>query len=100
MEHVGKAHYVELGMVINRWLSSYWRGLLHSIGRDRPSPMNAWIERYIFPGAYPPALPEMLEVLEPGGFSVMDVENLRLHYARTLELWLARYEQATDTVQL
>lgn len=100
LEHVGKAHYEELGMVINRCLRPNGRGLLHSIGRDRPSPMNAWIERNIFPGAYPPALPEMLEVLEPGGFSVLDVENLRLHYARTLEHWLARYEQATDTVQL
>lgn len=99
LEHVGKAHYAELGMVINRCLSPHGRGLLHSIGRDRPSPMNAWIERHIFPGAYPPALSEMLEVLEPGGFSVTDVENLRLHYARTLERWLARYEQAIDAVQ-
>lgn len=100
LEHVGKAHYEELGMVINRCLTPNGRGLLHSIGCDRPSPMNAWIERHIFPGAYPPALPEMLEVLEPGGFSVLDVENLRLHYARTLEHWLARYEQVVDTVQL
>jgi cyclopropane-fatty-acyl-phospholipid synthase len=99
LEHVGKSNYDELGRVIDRTLSPRGRGLLHSIGRDRPMPMNAWIERYIFPGAYPPALPEMLEVLEPGGFSVLDVENLRLHYARTLEHWLDRYEQSADTVR-
>jgi len=99
LEHVGKAHYGELGSVIDRCLSPRGRGLLHSIGRDRPMPLNAWIEHYIFPGAYPPALREMLEVLEPGGFSVLDVENLRLHYAHTLEHWLARYEEATDTVR-
>ena len=31
-------------------------------------------------------------------FSVLDVENLRLHYARTLELWLARYDEASNEV--
>jgi cyclopropane-fatty-acyl-phospholipid synthase len=34
----------------------------------------------------------MMDVLEPRGFSVLDVENLRLHYARTLEHWLARFQ--------
>ena len=38
-------------------------------------------------------------VLEPAGFSVLDVENLRLHYARTLEHWLARYEANIDEVR-
>src|SRR3569623_87988 len=99
LEHVGKANYSELGAVIDRCLDAQGRGLLHSIGRDRPMPMNAWIERNIFPGAYPPALMEMIEVLEPGGFSVLDVENLRLHYARTLEHWLDRYEHAAETVR-
>ena len=99
LEHVGKSRYADLGAVINRVLRPGGRGLLHSIGRDRPMPMNAWIARHIFPGAYPPALVEMLEVLEPGGFSVLDVENLRLHYIRTLEHWLDNYEGALDTVR-
>ena len=60
--------------------------------------MNAWIEKRIFPGAYPPTLREMMDILEPYNFSVLDVENLRLHYARTLEHWQARYNQAVDEV--
>ena len=62
--------------------------------------MNAWIERRIFPGSYPPTLREMMAVLEPYGFSVLDVENLRLHYARTLEHWLARFEAQIQRVIL
>jgi cyclopropane-fatty-acyl-phospholipid synthase len=96
---VGKAHYEELGTVIDRCLSARGRGLLHSIGRNQPMPLNAWIEHHIFPGAYPPALIEMLEVLEPGGFTVLDVENLRTHYERTLEHWLSRFECAIDDVR-
>jgi cyclopropane-fatty-acyl-phospholipid synthase len=54
--------------------------------------MNRWIEKRIFPGAYPPALSEMMDIFEPYDFSVLDVENLRLHYAKTLEHWLQRFE--------
>jgi cyclopropane-fatty-acyl-phospholipid synthase len=60
--------------------------------------MHGWIEKRIFPGAYPPTLRELMEVLEPRGFSVRDVENLRLHYAKTLKHWLRRYEQNIDRV--
>ncbi|MGD2170937.1 MAG: cyclopropane-fatty-acyl-phospholipid synthase family protein [Gammaproteobacteria bacterium] len=99
LEHVGKEDFATLGKVIDRCLKPEGRGLIHSIGRNRPSPMNAWIERRIFPGAYPPSLMEMMEIFEPSGLSVLDVENLRLHYARTLEHWLERYETHTDEVR-
>ena len=92
LEHVGVDHYPELGAVIERCLKDDGRGLIHSIGRDRPSPMTPWIERNIFPGACPPSLSQMTQIFEPFGFSVLDVENLRLHYAKTLEHWLQRYE--------
>lgn len=99
LEHVGAENYTVLGEVIHRSLAEHGRGLLHSIGRTRAAPMNAWIEKRIFPGAYPPSLREMLDVLAPGGFAVQDVENLRLHYARTLEHWLQRFEQVSDQVR-
>ena len=77
------------------------RGLLHFIGRDAPCPLNPWIRRRIFPGAYPPTLAEVTtHVLAPAGMSVVDVENLRLHYARTLELWAERFEAARESVRL
>ncbi|MHB8345895.1 MAG: class I SAM-dependent methyltransferase [Acidiferrobacterales bacterium] len=98
LEHVGIDHYHELGDVIHRCLRNSGRGLIHSIGRNRAMPMNAWIEKRIFPGAYPPTLGEMMQILEPWEYSVLDVENLRLHYARTLEHWLWRFEKASDRV--
>ncbi len=98
LEHVGKQNYAELGRVVDRCLVPAGRALIHTIGRNRPKLMNAWIEKRIFPGAYPPTLREMMDILEPYNFSVLDVENLRLHYARTLEHWQARYNQALDEV--
>jgi len=96
LEHVGLDHYPELGRTIDRCLTREGRGLLHSIGQNYPGLLNPWIDRHIFPGAYPPSLREMLSVLEPWKFSVLDVENLRLHYAATLRHWLVRFEDTAD----
>ncbi|MEM7564376.1 MAG: cyclopropane-fatty-acyl-phospholipid synthase family protein [Pseudomonadota bacterium] len=98
LEHVGVGHFPILGKVINRCLKPEGRGLVHSIGRNRPGPMNAWIERRIFPGAYPPSIGEMARIFEPSQISILDIENLRLHYACTLKHWLERYEAEHDTV--
>jgi len=98
LEHVGREHYRELGRVIHRTVGDSGRGLLHFIGRSRPRPLNAWLRKHIFPGAYPPTLREMMEMFEPWNFTVLDVENLRLHYARTLEHWLERFERSRQQV--
>jgi cyclopropane-fatty-acyl-phospholipid synthase len=99
LEHVGRENYAAFAEVINRGLAANGRGLLHFIGRDRPRALNAWIRKRIFPGAYPPTLGEVTrEVLEPASLSVVDVENLRLHYALTLRHWRERFEEAAGSV--
>jgi cyclopropane-fatty-acyl-phospholipid synthase len=99
LEHVGPGDYPVLGKVIDKTLKPRGRGLIHSIGRNWPRPINAWIERRIFPGAYPPTLHEMMAIFEGRRFSVLDVENLRLHYALTLGEWLQRFEQNAERVE-
>jgi cyclopropane-fatty-acyl-phospholipid synthase len=96
LEHVGRGSYGELARVIARTLDpNHGRGLLHFIGRDRPLPLDPWIRRRIFPGAYAPTLDEAFRgVLGPAHLSVLDVENLRPHYALTLKHWRERYERA------
>ncbi len=98
LEHVAKRDYKELGEVISRCLRPDGRGLIHSIGRIISGPMNAWIERRIFPGACPPTLSEMMEVFEPNSLAAHDVENIRLHYSRTLEMWVERFEQHKEEI--
>jgi len=99
LEHVGLENYGELGRIVNRSLARHGRGLIHSIGRNYPAPLHAWIERRIFPGAYAPSIAEMMQIFEPWDLSVLDVENLRLHYAKTLRHWLERYESASERVK-
>jgi cyclopropane-fatty-acyl-phospholipid synthase len=100
LEHVGLESYEALGEVIDRCLHrERGRGLLHFIGRTRVRPLNAWIRRRVFPGAYPPTLEQVTErVLGARDLAVLDVENLRQHYALTLAHWLGRFEAAAGEV--
>lgn len=101
LEHVGPKGYAGLGSLLDRCLDeNHGRGLLHFIGQDRPTPLNPWIRRFIFPGAYPPTVGEALRgVLEPEGWAVLDVENLRQHYALTLWHWRQRFEAHEEEVR-
>jgi len=91
-EHVGVGHYREYFGKIRDLLEDDGVALVHTIGRaDGPGPVNAWINKYIFPGAYVPALSEILPAVERAGFYVTDIEVLRLHYAETLKAWRQRF---------
>ena len=98
LEHLGKSHYRDLGNTIHRSVGDQGRGLLHFIGRDHPDTFSRWMRKRIFPGAYIPTLGEAMEVFEPWSFSILDAENLRLHYAKTLEHWLDRFEKSSRQV--
>ena len=99
LEHVGVDNYPDMGSVAHRALGGRGRGLIHTIGRNHPALLQPWIEKRIFPGACPPALSEMMSIFEPWDFSVLDVENLRLHYALTLRQWTEHFEAASGKVR-
>jgi cyclopropane-fatty-acyl-phospholipid synthase len=99
LEHVGPERYAQLGTVIKRCLKNSGRGLIHTIGRQNSQPMNAWITKRIFPGGYSPTLAEMSPVFEPNNFSILDVENLRLHYGKTCRAWLDRFDKNTGQIE-
>src|SRR5689334_21753825 len=45
LEHVGMKNFPRLGDVIHGCVQSGGRGLIHTIGRNRPKPMHPWIDR-------------------------------------------------------
>jgi len=92
LEHVGLANFGQLGALVQRCLKPDGFGLIHSIGRSHSTIADPWITKYIFPGGYIPSLSEMMRVFEPYRFSILDVENLRPHYARTCAKWLEKFE--------
>ncbi len=91
-EHVGVGHYRAFFKACRDLLADDGVMVLHSIGRfGGPGDTSAWIQRYIFPGGYIPALSEVVPHVERSGLKISDVEILRLHYAETLRAWRERF---------
>lgn len=98
-EHVGVTHYDEFFKKLNALMDDDGLALIHSIGHMSPPGMaSKWLQKYIFPGAYSPALSEVFEVIEQNQLWCTDLEFLRLHYATTLKHWADRFESNREKV--
>ncbi|MCJ8521330.1 cyclopropane-fatty-acyl-phospholipid synthase [Pseudorhizobium tarimense] len=98
-EHVGVQHYDEFFSHLNDLMPDDGIAVLHSIGHMSPPGMaSPWLRKYIFPGAYSPALSEVFESVEKNSLWVMDLEFLRVHYAITLSHWAERFERNREQV--
>jgi len=98
-EHVGKAFIPVFMHKISNLLKEGGTGLLHTIGKNTESPSDPWIMKYIFPGGYIPKFTEIVREMGRAGFPIMDVENLRFHYGRTLDRWANNYEKNVEKVR-
>jgi cyclopropane-fatty-acyl-phospholipid synthase len=98
-EHVGKEYIPDFMEKASDLLKPRGLGLLHTIGKETGSPTDPWTLRYIFPGGYLPSLSEIAFHMGEAGLSILDVENLRLHYARTLDLWARNFEANIQRVR-
>ncbi len=98
-EHVGINYYDSFFAKMKALLAEDGVALLHSIGhRSPPGTTSPWLRKYIFPGAYAPALSEVLAAVERQYLWVTDIEILRLHYADTLRAWRVRFEANRDKI--
>jgi cyclopropane-fatty-acyl-phospholipid synthase len=99
LEHVGQHQYGEFFGQIKALLKPDGVALIHSIGRmGKPQPIGAWIRKYIFPGAYLPSISQLARSIEGHSLWLTDMENLRIHYAKTLACWYDRFEQNRENI--
>ncbi|MBB4568030.1 SAM-dependent methyltransferase [Rhizobium leucaenae] len=91
-EHVGLASYRTFFRKCAELLEDDGIMVLHTIGCSAtPGFTTPWLDKYIFPGGYIPALSEIVPEVEAAGLTITDVEVLRLHYAWTLANWRERF---------
>jgi len=100
LEHVGIENYKQLYNIISGVVKNKGLALVHSISRIAPIKSDPWLEKYIFPGCYIPSLAEMVTPVEnlKRPLHIVDVENLRYHYALTLDHWYRRFETHSDLI--
>lgn len=98
-EHVGKPYFSAFFRKLQSLLTPEGFALIHTIGsQNPPGPINPWLRRYIFPGAYLPSLSQLTPIFERQGLWLTDMESLRLHYAKTLAAWNERFQANRDRV--
>lgn len=90
-EHVGRGNHHHYYKAINDMLAPDGLSVLHTITQQTEKPTDSWIDKYIFPGGYIPSSREIFWALPEYGFRITDYENLRIHYAMTLDEWQNRY---------
>jgi cyclopropane-fatty-acyl-phospholipid synthase len=91
-EHVGRPNHKHYFNAVANMLTDGGVSVLHTISSEVEEPTDRWIEKYIFPGGYIPSTREIVTALPRHNLRLIDYENLRLHYAMTLEEWQRRYE--------
>ncbi len=99
-EHVGVSHYDEFFAKVNDLMPDDGLAVIHSIGHMSPPGMaSKFMRKYIFPGAYSPALSEVFESVERNSLWCLDLEFLRVHYAETLKHWERRFQKNRAKVE-
>jgi cyclopropane-fatty-acyl-phospholipid synthase len=95
IEHVGRARLGEYFRTVAARLDDSGLFLNHGIVRPagvREDAATYFLQRRVFPGSELPHLSHMLDMAAAAGFEVLDVENLRPHYALTCRAWVARLQ--------
>lgn len=98
VEHVGRDNYKLFIDCVNEVMKDGGLFLLHFISALKEHPGDPWIKKYIFPGGMVPSLREMISHMSEDGFHTLDVENLRLHYNRTLLCWEKNFRDHLDEI--
>ena len=98
-EHVGKENLQEYFEQVNNCLVDGGTALIHGItGQHDGAGVDAWINKYIFPGGYIPNIAENIGHILKTSLQLDDVEPLRRHYQKTLEMWAASFHDVKSAV--
>ncbi len=104
-EHVGHANMTAYFRQVRSLLKPGGLVLNHGITAGGPdygqlgAGMGDFIEKYIFPGGELLHVSQVLRDMAHGGLEMLDTENLRPHYARTLWAWSDALEAQLEAAQ-
>ena len=98
LEHAGRDHLPAVVKAHAAAMKPGALGVIHFIGHVGRFDTEFYIRKHIFPGGWIPSLAEAIEAMEESGLEVLDVENLRRHYALTLDAWAERFDTNWDAI--
>jgi cyclopropane-fatty-acyl-phospholipid synthase len=98
LEHAGRDQIAEVVQAHADFLKPGGLGMLHFIGHVGRRDTEYFIRQHVFPGGWIPSLADVIVAMENSGLEVVDVENLRRHYALTLDVWAERFDASWPTI--
>jgi len=99
LEHAGRDQLPEVVRAHAEFLKPVGLGILHFIGHVGRFETELFIRKHVFPGGWIPSLADVIVEMERNGLEVLDIENLRRHYAPTLDAWADRFEKHWPAIQ-
>jgi cyclopropane-fatty-acyl-phospholipid synthase len=99
LEHAGRDQLFEVVQAHARSVKPGGLGMLHFIGHVGRYETEFYIRKHVFPGGWIPSLAETIEAMERCGLEVVDIENLRPHYALTLDAWADRFDHNWEKIR-
>ncbi len=99
LEHAGRDQLAEVIKAHADFLKPGGLGMLHFIGHVGTRDTEYYIRKYVFPGGWIPSLAEAISKMERCGLEIVDVENLRRHYAPTLNAWAERFDGSWEKIR-
>lgn len=99
LEHAGGDQLPEVVRAHAQFLKPGGLGILHFIGHVGRFETELFIRKHVFPGGWIPSLADVIMEMESNGLEVLDIENLRRHYAPTLDAWAERFEKHWPAIQ-
>jgi cyclopropane-fatty-acyl-phospholipid synthase len=99
LEHAGRDQIPEVVKAHADFLKPGGLGMLHFIGHVGMRDTEFYIREHVFPGGWIPSLAETITEMERNGLEVVDIENLRRHYALTLDVWSERFDRNWESIR-
>ncbi len=99
VEHVGRDNYQQFLDSVKKMMKPGGLFLLHFISGLKEHAGDPWMKKYIFPGGVVPSLREILSCAAEDNFHTLDVEDLRMHYNRTLLCWKKNFEEHAEEIR-
>jgi len=93
LEHAGRDQLQEVVKAHADFLKPGGLGMLHFIGHVGRRDTEFFIREHVFPGGWIPSLADVIVAMEDSGLEIVDIENLRRHYAHTLDAWTERFDR-------
>jgi len=106
IEAVGHEHFGDFFKACDRLLKSNGLVVIQSITQADQRYEDYlkrcdWIQKHIFPGSVIPSLSALSEAMtQHSGFIVEDLENIGIHYARTLAEWRVRFNAHSEKIKV